>query len=95
MKDIEKLSGGRPVAIVGAGLVGSGWAIVHARAGLKVQVFDTNPEITRKAIPLIEGQLNGLHRHGLVDEDPATILARITPVTTLAEAIEGAFYVQE
>jgi L-gulonate 3-dehydrogenase len=95
MKDIENISGGRPVAIVGAGLVGAGWAIVYARAGLKVRVFDSNPEITRKAIPLIEGQLAGLHRHGLVEEKPATILARITPVATLAEAVDGAFYVQE
>jgi L-gulonate 3-dehydrogenase len=95
MKDIENISGGRPVAIVGAGLVGAGWAIVYARAGLKVRVFDSNPEITRKAIPLIEAQLAGLHSHGLVEEKPATILGRITPVATLAEAVDGAFYVQE
>jgi 3-hydroxyacyl-CoA dehydrogenase len=95
MTDIQKLTGGRPVAIVGAGLVGSGWAIVYARAGLHVKVFDADPEITRKAIPLIEGQLAGLHLHGLVAEDPAAILARITPVATLAEAIEGACYAQE
>jgi 3-hydroxyacyl-CoA dehydrogenase len=95
MTDIHALSGGRPVAIVGAGLVGSGWAIVYARAGLRVKVYDADPEITRKAIPLIEGQLAGLHRHGLLDEDPATILARITPAATLAEAVDGACYVQE
>jgi 3-hydroxyacyl-CoA dehydrogenase len=95
MTDIEKLSGGRPVAIVGAGLVGAGWAVVYARAGLRVKVFDANPEITRKAIPLIESQLAGLHRHGLIAEDPAAILARITPAATLAEAVEGVAYVQE
>ncbi|KQT13166.1 3-hydroxyacyl-CoA dehydrogenase [Ramlibacter sp. Leaf400] len=95
MTAIQQLSGGRPVAIVGAGLVGAGWAIVYARAGLSVKVFDADPEITRKAVPLIEGQLAGLRRHGLVDEDPAAILARITPVATLAQAIDGACYVQE
>ena len=95
MTDIHALTGGRPVAIVGAGLVGSGWAIVYARAGLRVTVYDADPEIARKAIPLIEGQLAGLHRHGLVDEDPAAILARITPVDTLAEAVAGACYAQE
>ena len=95
MTDIHALSGGRPVAIVGAGLVGSGWAIVYARAGLRVNVYDADPEVTRKAIPQIEGQLAGLHRHGLVDEDPAAILARITPVATLAEAVDGACYAQE
>ena len=95
MTGIAELSGGRPVAIVGAGLVGSGWAIVYARAGLRVKVFDSNPEITRKAVPLIAGQLAKLHGHGLLADDPAAILARITPVATLAEAVDGACYVQE
>jgi len=93
--DIQKHNEGRTVAIVGAGLVGAGWAVVYARAGLKVKVFDANPEITRKAIPLIAGQLAGLQRHGLVEEDPAAILSRITAVSTLAEAVEGVAYVQE
>ncbi|GAB3659023.1 3-hydroxyacyl-CoA dehydrogenase [Ramlibacter alkalitolerans] len=95
MTEIEELSRGRPVAIVGAGLVGSGWAIVYARAGLRVKMFDRDPEITRKAFALIAGQLARLHAHGLVAEDPAAILARITPAATLADAVEGAFYVQE
>lgn len=95
MTDTEKLTGGRPVAIVGAGLVGAGWAVVYARAGLKVRVFDANPEITRKSIPLIEGQLAGLARHGLITEDPAVVLARISTAATLAEAVDGVAYVQE
>jgi len=95
MSDIQKLAGGRPVAIVGAGLVGAGWAVVYARAGLQVRVFDANPDITARAVPLIESQLAGLQRHGLISEDPAAILARVTPVATLAEAVEGVAYVQE
>ncbi|WP_218508189.1 3-hydroxyacyl-CoA dehydrogenase [Variovorax sp. dw_308] len=95
MKDIQQPGASKTVAIVGAGLVGAGWAVVYARAGLKVKVFDANPEITRKSIPLIEGQLAGLHRHGLIEEEPATILSRITTASTLAEAVEGVAYVQE
>ncbi|GJG98421.1 3-hydroxyacyl-CoA dehydrogenase [Cupriavidus pauculus] len=94
-QDIAALCAGRPVAIVGAGLVGAGWAIVFARAGLNVRMFDANPDITRKAVPLIEAQLAGLQRHGLIDEEPAVVLARITPVATLAEAVDGVAYVQE
>ncbi|WP_256734930.1 3-hydroxyacyl-CoA dehydrogenase [Variovorax sp. dw_954] len=94
MKDMQ-LGASDTVAIVGAGLVGAGWAVVYARAGLNVKVFDANPEITRKSIPLIEGQLAGLHRHGLIAEDPAVILSRITTASTLAEAVEGVAYVQE
>lgn len=94
-KKIQQLCAGRPVAVVGAGLVGAGWAVVYARAGLDVRMYDANPEITRNAMPLIAQQLAGLRRHGLIDEDPATVLARIAPVATLAEALEGAVYVQE
>jgi L-gulonate 3-dehydrogenase len=95
MKDIREPGVIGTVAIVGAGLVGAGWAVVYARAGLKVKVFDANPEITRKSIPLIAGQLAGLHRHGLIEEDPAAILSRVTTASTLAEAVEGVAYVQE
>lgn len=95
MTDIQEFIGDRSMAIVGAGLVGAGWAVVYARAGLRVKMFDANPEITHKAIPLIAGQLAGLKKHGLIEEDPAIILARITSASTLAEAIEGVTYVQE
>ena len=91
----KALTGGRPVAIVGAGLVGAGWAVVYARAGLAVRVYDSNPEITAGALPLIESQLAGLKRHGLIQEEPAAVLARIVTVATLAEAVEGVAYVQE
>lgn len=92
---IQQLCAGRPVAVVGAGLVGAGWAVVYARAGLNVQMFDANPEITRNALALIAQQLEGLQRHGLISEDPAAVLARITRVDTLAQALAGAAYVQE
>lgn len=94
-RDIQKLCGERAVAMVGAGLVGAGWAVVYARAGLSVRMFDANPEITRNAMPLIATQLAGLKQHGLIDEDPTAVLARITPVATLAEAVDGVAYVQE
>ncbi|HXD51906.1 MAG TPA: 3-hydroxyacyl-CoA dehydrogenase NAD-binding domain-containing protein, partial [Burkholderiales bacterium] len=35
------------VAIIGAGLIGRAWAIVFARAGCDVTLYDANPEITR------------------------------------------------
>lgn len=94
-KKIQQLCAGRPVAVVGAGLVGAGWAVVYARAGLNVQMFDANPETSRDAMALIADQLAGLQRHGLLDEEPAAVLARITPVATLAEALDGAVYAQE
>jgi 3-hydroxyacyl-CoA dehydrogenase len=85
---------GRPVAVIGAGLVGAGWAIVFARAGLQVRIYDVNPEATRWALALIAGQLKELEGFGLID-DPVATAALVQPAYGLAEALKGAAYAQE
>ena len=45
----RELVGGRHVAIVGAGLVGSGWAVVFARAGISVKMFDSQNQCKKGA----------------------------------------------
>jgi L-gulonate 3-dehydrogenase len=91
----SKLDLSKPVAVVGAGLVGAGWAIAFARAGLSVRIFDANPEVANAAIPWAGEQLAALHRHGLIQEAPEVVKARLSVVATLAQAVEGASYVQE
>jgi L-gulonate 3-dehydrogenase len=90
----EELLKGRPVAVIGAGLVGSGWAIVFAQAGLQVRLYDANPDATSRAVVLIAEQLKELSSFGLVD-DPGAIAAHVKPTYRLAEAVEGAAYAQE
>src|ERR1700749_3151812 len=90
----HELLQGRPVAVIGAGLVGAGWAIVFVRAGLKVRIYDVNAEATKYALALIAEQLNELKSFGLVG-DPITTAALITPAYQLADAVEGAAYAQE
>jgi 3-hydroxyacyl-CoA dehydrogenase len=85
---------GRPVAVIGAGLVGAGWAIVFARAGLDVRIYDVNPRATEWALALIREQLKELKSFALVD-DPLAIAARLTPAAELADAVNGAAYAQE
>ncbi|MBC7478192.1 MAG: 3-hydroxyacyl-CoA dehydrogenase [Pseudorhodobacter sp.] len=84
----------RPVAIVGAGLVGSGWALVFARAGYAVQAFDPMAEVRDRILPWTRDSLTELAAVGLV-EDPAAILSRITVCDTLSAALSDAFYIQE
>jgi len=93
--NVSKIDLSKPVAVVGAGLVGAGWAIAFARMGLTVRVYDANPEIAQKAIPWAGQQLAALHRHGLITEAPDEVKARLVLVQTLKEAIDGAAYVQE
>ncbi|KAF0251000.1 MULTISPECIES: 3-hydroxyacyl-CoA dehydrogenase [Pseudomonas] len=95
MLELNKLTKGQAVAIVGAGLVGAGWALVFARAGLKVRIYDANPAISQSSIPLIEKQIADLTEFGLLTEAASEILARLTVCDTLAEAVDGAIYVQE
>ena len=82
------------IAIVGAGLIGSGWALVFARAGHTVRVFDPSEEVRARVLNWVSDSLDEMTQIGLV-EDPKSILARITVFDTLENALNGAAYVQE
>lgn len=86
--------GARGVAIVGVGLVGIGWAIVFARAGLAVRVHDSNAARLDDVLGLMDRSLADLKAAGLID-DPDAVLARITCHADLAEAVQDVDYVQE
>ena len=83
------------IAIVGAGLIGRAWAIVFARAGCSVAIYDALAEALAGCEKLLHENISDLAQHGLIKEAPAAVLARITLVATLAEALQGAALVQE
>lgn len=83
------------VAIVGAGLVGLGWAIVFARAGLPVRVFDRSADLMAELPAKLDTSLADLADAGLIDEAAADIAARISYADSLADAVRGVGYVQE
>jgi 3-hydroxyacyl-CoA dehydrogenase len=83
------------VALVGAGLVGSGWAIVFARAGCEVALYDADAAQRERALAWVGRQLGDLQAQRLIDEPPATIVARVHAAPSLAAALAGADYVQE
>lgn len=82
------------IAVVGAGLVGRGWAIVFARAGWKVALFDADQGATRAALENITARLADLETAGLVPRADE-VRQRIVQVSNLAEALDGAQFVQE
>jgi L-gulonate 3-dehydrogenase len=84
----------KPIAVVGAGLVGRGWAIVFARAGHPVNIFDVTEEKISEALQTIEKNLADLASHGLIS-DPNEIRERITGTTDLANAVREVIWVQE
>lgn len=83
------------IAIVGAGLVGRAWAIVFARAGYPVMLYDTNPDTVMIALETVESSLNDLQEFGLISEAPSVIRARMTVANSLKEVLGGAAYAQE
>jgi L-gulonate 3-dehydrogenase len=83
------------IAVVGAGLIGRAWAIVFARAGHAVAMYDADADALRKSLALVEGALADLSGAGLLDEEPSLTRARIASAATLAEAVTRAGYVQE
>ena len=84
----------RRVAIVGGGLVGLGWTVVFARAGLAVRVFDADAGVRQSAAGRLRASLADMAQHGLID-DADGIAARIVVVDRLGDAVGDADYIQE
>jgi len=83
------------IAVIGAGLIGRAWAVVFARAGHPVTLWDADTGVIPKALGLIGQALEEARSFGLIDEDPQIIGARISAARTLVEAVKDADYVQE
>ena len=83
------------IAIIGTGLIGRAWAMVFARAGHTVKMWDNEPDAATQALTLIEQALQEQKRFGLIAEEPRTVRNRISVAATLEEALFEADYVQE
>ncbi|MEO8508907.1 MAG: 3-hydroxyacyl-CoA dehydrogenase, partial [Betaproteobacteria bacterium] len=84
----------RTAAIVGAGLIGRAWAMVFARAGWKVRLYDAAAGQQDIARAHIASSLAEQQVAALVD-DAAGAAARVSVVQRLADAVSGADWVQE
>ena len=83
------------VGVVGAGLIGRAWAMVFARAGIQVKIYDASQPALAACMGLIPDLVSDMHANALVHEPVADILARITPVATLEEACRDVVMIQE
>ncbi|HEY9270034.1 3-hydroxyacyl-CoA dehydrogenase [Achromobacter sp.] len=84
----------RCAAIIGTGLIGQGWAIVFARKGWNVRLYDVNAAMLAEARALILQQLHELETQGLLTGADA-IIERVQVADSLADAVKGACYIQE
>ena len=82
------------IAVVGAGLIGRAWAMVFAQGGWDVALTDAAPAATEHALDLMREGLAELKTHGLI-EDAEAALKRVRVAGSLADALDGASFVQE
>lgn len=82
------------VAIVGAGIIGSSWALVFARAGWDVRVFARHDAVRDSLHERVRRAAEGA-RAIAPDVAPEEIVARITVASSLDQALDGALWVQE
>jgi L-gulonate 3-dehydrogenase len=96
MAKLKSSSISENTAIIGTGFIGRAWAISFARAGANVRLWDQAAGAAAKAVDYVAGVLDDLAAYDLLDgQTPETVLARISPASTLEEALAAATYVQE
>lgn len=84
------------VACIGAGVIGSSWAIAFAMKGLEVNVYDIKDEALKLAEERVNTDLAVLIANEVLDESgKQEILIRIKYTTSLAEAVKDVQFVQE
>ena len=81
-------------AVIGSGLIGRSWAMVFARGGHEVTMWDQDAAQTERALAHIEATLPEMAAAGVLD-NPESVRARVKGVSDLASAVEGAVFVQE
>lgn len=88
-------NGAARAAVIGTGRIGRAWAIVFARAGLDVALYDADRAMLEAAPAAIRESLADLARYGLVEAEPARIAARVRVSESLADAVGDVDLVQE
>lgn len=95
-KTNSSAAAGKSVAIVGSGLIGRCWAMMFARAGFTVRIFDINAQQIADALVSVKSQLEGLAKVDLLDGQTVDeVAARVLGEPDLAKAVQGAVYLQE
>ena len=80
------------VAIIGSGVIGSGWAARCLAHGLDVVAFDPAPDGEAKIRAAIANAWPALEKAGLAN---GASPSRLTYVSSVAEAVKNADFVQE
>src|ERR1700683_1935189 len=78
------------VAVVGAGVIGSGWAARFLGAGLDVDAWDPAPDARSKAFAAIDAAWPAMARRGIAEDASPS---RLTFHERLEDCVAGADFV--
>lgn len=83
------------VAIVGGGSIGTAWAVVFARAGFPVALYEPDPARRAACAREMRAHLADLAAFALLPEPPDAVMARVAFPADLGGALVRAAHVQE
>jgi 3-hydroxyacyl-CoA dehydrogenase len=84
-----------PVAVVGAGSIGTGFTAVFAMAGRRVKVYDPSGGKRQAVRPRIAEIIRDLREFELTGQDEDSVLANVLVVDELTDALDDVDHVQE
>ncbi len=91
-----KLSQIKRVAVIGAGIMGHGFAQIFAQGGYSVALYDVEENILNRAFERIAANLDTFAENGLIRKKEKTpILDRISLITDLEATVRNADFVLE
>ncbi len=83
-------------SVIGCGFIGRAWAIVFARAGHDVALWDRDPNAVDAAVDYIGEVVDDLAHHDLIGGQlPSEVVGRLHAERDLRTAVGGAEYIQE
>ncbi|ERL50813.1 hypothetical protein BJB45_19650 [Halomonas huangheensis] len=75
-------------------MIGRAWAVVFARAGYEVRLYDADADVLQGALDAIAAGLDAMLAEGVLD-DANAVLTRVTVQADMATALRDVGYVQE
>ncbi|PPR78746.1 MAG: L-carnitine dehydrogenase [Alphaproteobacteria bacterium MarineAlpha2_Bin1] len=85
----------KKIAIIGAGMIGTAWAIVFAKKCEEVVLYDTDHKAIQNSILQVSITSQELNKLGLLNDDPNIFIKKISFTNNLNKAVHNAYYIQE
>jgi len=83
------------VSVIGAGVIGAGWATLLATKGYKVNFYTEKRETLEKGLDKVRGYLNSLKEIGMINNYTEEYMKNIHVTTKIDEAINNTDFVLE